>query len=612
MKRIYTILVAILLTTKVFAQAPEKMSYQAVVRNASDELVTNQDIGMQISILQSSATGTAVYVEKHSATTNANGLVSLEIGTGTVLSGDFTAIDWANDTYFIKTETDPAGGTNYTITGTSQLMSVPYALHAKTAENVTGTITESDPLYSQSVASGITTADTTNWNNATQSLSIAGNQLTISSGNTVSLPVGGSSSVAVYTTDQISSLTPAEGDVVFNSTENLYQIFQGGVWHSFNTDCWPEPTVADAGADQTFTDGTLTAVLSANTPAVRHGTGSWSIISGTGGSFADDTDPNTTFTGTACTTYTLQWTISTNCDSSSDSVNIEFNQTPTVADAGTDQTFNDGTVSASLSANTSASGSWSVISGIGGSFADDTDPNTIFTGVLHTVYILRWTISTNCSSSTDDVTITFNQDGAGSPLTDYDGNTYNTVYIGNQLWMTENLATTHEPDGTSIPTVTDNNSDGSTDDEWEALGDNDTDKAYCISASGNFYTYAAAKDACPTGWHLPTDAEWTELEDYITNDGHAEAEGTALKSTTYWEENGNGTDDYGFSAFPVGSRYDGAGTFDGAGYNGNWWSSTDSSSSSAYFRFLHYGYPYLYRFSFNKSNGFNVRCVKDN
>ncbi len=144
MKRIYTVLVALLLTASVFlpqqvsAQAPEKISYQAVIRNASNNLVTDTEVSMQISILQGSATGTSVYVETHKQSSNANGLVSLGIGTGTT-TDDFSTIDWSADIYFIKTETDPAGGTNYNITGVSQLLSVPYALHAKTAETVTGT-----------------------------------------------------------------------------------------------------------------------------------------------------------------------------------------------------------------------------------------------------------------------------------------------------------------------------------------------------------------------------------------------------------------------------------------------------------------------------------------
>ena len=129
---LYTTVGALLLTLSSFAQAPEKMSYQAVIRGANNALVTNQQVGMQISILQGS---TAVYEETQTPTSNTNGLVSLEIGTGTVISGSFTAIDWSADTYFIKTETDPTGGTNYTITGTSQLLSVPFALYAKTSSD---------------------------------------------------------------------------------------------------------------------------------------------------------------------------------------------------------------------------------------------------------------------------------------------------------------------------------------------------------------------------------------------------------------------------------------------------------------------------------------------
>jgi len=169
MKKLYTLLAAVILTASAFAQAPEKMSYQAVVRDASDALVTSQAVGMQISILQGSISGTAVYTETQTPTSNINGLVSIEIGSGTTVFGAFNSIDWSNGPYFIKTETDPTGGTTYTITGTSQLMSVPYALHAKTAETVTGTVnyTETDPVFGASIANGITALDTANWNNHT-------------------------------------------------------------------------------------------------------------------------------------------------------------------------------------------------------------------------------------------------------------------------------------------------------------------------------------------------------------------------------------------------------------------------------------------------------------
>jgi hypothetical protein len=123
------------------AQAPQKMSYQAVIRNTSNTLVVNTTIGMRISILQSSSSGTPVFVETQTTTTNDNGLASIEIGTGKADTGSFDKIDWANGQYFIKTETDPTGGSNYTIAGTSQLLSVPYALSSadnKWAADVTG------------------------------------------------------------------------------------------------------------------------------------------------------------------------------------------------------------------------------------------------------------------------------------------------------------------------------------------------------------------------------------------------------------------------------------------------------------------------------------------
>jgi hypothetical protein len=137
MKKIFTIFAAIFIAVSMVlpemanAQAPGKMSYQAVIRNSEGGLLANTQLGIQISILQGAATGTSVYSETQTPTTNSNGLVSIEIGGGE----DFNAIDWGNGVYFIKTETDPAGGTDYSITGTSQIMSVPYALNAKTADN---------------------------------------------------------------------------------------------------------------------------------------------------------------------------------------------------------------------------------------------------------------------------------------------------------------------------------------------------------------------------------------------------------------------------------------------------------------------------------------------
>jgi len=127
------------------AQAPEKMSYQAIIRDASNNLVSNHAVGMKISLLQGSATGIVQYVETQTPTTNVNGLASVEVGAGTVVSGTVSVIDWGTNNWFIKTEIDPTGGTNYTITSTSQLLSVPFALFSKWSDKTKAV--DGDPNY---------------------------------------------------------------------------------------------------------------------------------------------------------------------------------------------------------------------------------------------------------------------------------------------------------------------------------------------------------------------------------------------------------------------------------------------------------------------------------
>jgi hypothetical protein len=132
-KKISSLIASVLFAFCLQAQAPLSFSYQTVIRNAGNQLVANQQVGIKISILQGNANGSAVYAETHAPQTNANGLASLEIGGGSLLSGNFTNINWANGPYFVKTETDPNGGSNYTIINTSQLLSVPYALYSSSA-----------------------------------------------------------------------------------------------------------------------------------------------------------------------------------------------------------------------------------------------------------------------------------------------------------------------------------------------------------------------------------------------------------------------------------------------------------------------------------------------
>ena len=227
-----------------FGQAPEGFKYQAVVRDTGNTILNNQAVGMRMTIQQGSIGGTTVYQETFAPTTNAYGLVNLEIGSGTVLSGDFTTIDWANGPYFIETAVDVTGGTSYAVMGTSQLMSVPYALHANTAENVTNDMVDdadSDPTNEMntgvvlngtdlevtdgngtivtdlsSLQDGVNDADA-DPNNEIQTISRTGTTVTLSNGGTFE------DSVGVYTAGTGIDIT----NNVISSTDPIYTI---GPW----------------------------------------------------------------------------------------------------------------------------------------------------------------------------------------------------------------------------------------------------------------------------------------------------------------------------------------------------------------------------------------------
>ncbi|MNK01914.1 hypothetical protein D3C87_197280 [compost metagenome] len=201
MKKLIAITSFALLGLFTYAQAPQKMTYQSVIRNNSNTLISNTSVGIQISILSGSTTGTPVYVERHITTTNINGLATFQIGNGTPVTGTFSGIDWSTGNYYIKTETDPSGGTAYSITGTSQLLSVPYALYAQEAGNGGGGSSFSGNYNDLTNAPTNVSAFTndagyiTNANDADadptneiQSLSISGQSLSISGGNTITLP----------------------------------------------------------------------------------------------------------------------------------------------------------------------------------------------------------------------------------------------------------------------------------------------------------------------------------------------------------------------------------------------------------------------------------------
>jgi hypothetical protein len=183
MKKLLTFILMAVLSSGAFAQGvPEQMSYQAVVRNSASELLINKQIGIKVRIVKGTSD---VYTETFKPMSNDNGLITFIIGTGSNTSGDFSTIDWSTSQFYLETDVDLLGGTNYTIKTRSSLLSVPYALYAKTADSIAGGITESDPVFKTSDAFDIKSSDIAYWNKK-QDLVIAGTGVTIT-GDVISI-----------------------------------------------------------------------------------------------------------------------------------------------------------------------------------------------------------------------------------------------------------------------------------------------------------------------------------------------------------------------------------------------------------------------------------------
>ena len=221
-KTILSIIASAVIAIVTLGQAPQGFKYQAVVRDASNTILTDQSVGFQLSILEDSITGISIYSETFTPTSNSSGIINIEIGTGTTVD-DFSAIDWANNSYFLETSIDVSGGSSYVVMGTSQFKSVPYALHAKTADNaITDNVDDADAdptneLQDWSNLPGIPTdfsdgtddvddadADPTN---EIQTLTLNGTILSINGGNSIDLAHllggggGSNQDTLIYTTD---------------------------------------------------------------------------------------------------------------------------------------------------------------------------------------------------------------------------------------------------------------------------------------------------------------------------------------------------------------------------------------------------------------------------
>jgi uncharacterized protein (TIGR02145 family) len=537
----------LLLTSEtVFAQTiPQRFSYQSIIRNPGGQALASQPIAMKISLLQGSETGAVVYSETHTATTNASGLVTLQVGGGTVVSGSMNSIDWSAGPYFIKTETDPNGGTNYSITGTSPLLSVPYALFS--ANGTPG------PAGPQGPAG------------PTGATGPQGPQ-----GDTGPAGPAGQQGPAGPT-----GATGATGPGYSKGTANNQMMYwNGSAWVTLAA---PQTQ----GQVLTFCNGILTwtsgGICPANLPTLTT-TAASAISSSTassGGNISSDGGGSITARGVC-------WSAS---------------QNPTIA--LTTKTSN-GTGSGSFSSS---------LTGLA--------PNTLY-------YVRAY--ATNSAGTAYGSQVSFTTTTAGS-TTDVDGNTYTTVTIGTQEWMKENLMVSKYRNGDPIGEVSDAG-------QWAAIYNNGNptgQAAWCYYNNDaannttygklyNWYAVADPRGLCPTGWHVPTDAEWYTLENYLdptVNDpndtGYRGTDvGGKLKavSSLWTNPNTGATNSSGFTAFPGGLRTS-DGPFNHIGNYGFWWSSTVYSSAFAWSRYLNYLNASSNRNGNYASNGISVRCLRD-
>ena len=655
------------------AQAPNKINFQSVIRNNLGEVQSNKSVRLRISILSGSVNGSSVYSETHTKTTDISGLISLQIGNGTTLSGVFANIDWGNTSHFIKLEVDFSGGNNFVLLGSQELMSVPYALYAsktdtsslnlvnrlnskvniadtanmlsnyRTGLNQKVNIADTASMlnnylrtgiaantYQTKLTNPIVAADTasmlsnyrnglnnklnildttilsnrintklnisdfplgstpgnmqywngTNWVNLTPGLN--GQMLQMVNG----IPSWSGPAYATLTTNAVASITPTSASVGGNiSTDGGASISARGVVYGTSANPTLSNSVLNIGAGTGSFSGSITGLTPNTTYYIRaFATNS----AGTG--YGNEMIFNTLFPTLA--------TVTTNSISSvtSTSAIIGCNVT---SDGGTVVTSNGVVYGTSINPTM---GNTVLNLGAGmGLFS-----STISNLTPNTTYYLR-AFATNNIGTTYGNQITFNTFPASSPVTDIDGNTYQTIQIGSQIWMKENLKVTKYRNGDVIPNVLidrQNLVDGA----WSYY----LDDSYYDLNFGKLYNWYAAIDTrgiCPNGWHLPSTDEWQTLRNHL---GHRP--GTQLKenNTNYWDQRWQDTptNSSGFSARGSGIFYS---------YlsreireSARYWTNMSYDNNNAFIRILFTDQTEFSSSTLGKGNQISIRCIKDN
>ncbi|MBN2610405.1 MAG: hypothetical protein JXB00_02515 [Bacteroidales bacterium] len=558
-KMVLIISICVFSNVFVSAQLPAKISYQAVIRDNNNNLVALQAIGMQISILQDSVNGTAIYTETHNVTTNTNGLVSIEIGNGTT-SGNFSAIDWADGPFFIRTAADLSGGANYNITGTSQILGVPFAFFTETSNTArsiikilsgelgitSGQLAASGISAREMVASGIDIK--TMFDGGINVTELLGTGITVAVLVNADLPVDSLTGAGI-TTRQL-----------LDAGEDIDEMLAAGI--TLSELLAHEVTIADL-----LTAGVTVPQLVAENVAVA------------------------AMLDAGITAEQL-----------------------VAADEDLDEMLGAGISVASL---LSAGVKVSDMLGAGVSVTD-----------LFNAGIMVGTLQQQGAAQSALISAGL----IGTTPPDGDGNTYSWVRIGDQYWMSEDMKTNHYTDGTPIP---DGTGLGNIKDYRLKYYFSYNDDTLNAITYGYLYTHAAAvngaagsdanpsgvQGVCPSGWHVPGDSEWKELEmhlgmsqadaDINNYRGTDESEKLKETGTVHWGSSSSsvGTNESGFTGLPGGFRM--LDRFTNITHTASYWTSTKGTSSGC-IRSIYNNHGAIYRNTFNSlTKGLSVRCVKD-
>ena len=543
------------------AQAPQKINFQSVLRNTTGEVVSNSSVSLRISILSGTITGTLVYSETHAKTTDAGGLMSLQIGSGTVLSGVFANIDWGSTSHFIKLEADFSGGSNYVVLGTQELMSVPYALYASKTDTSALNLTSR-------LATKLNATDTVSLSNRINAKANTNS----GSSDTSLLNLTNRFSTKLNVTDTTSLSNRIDLKLTKTDTASL----------SNRIDL--KLTKTDTASLSNRIDGKLTKTDTA--------------------SLSNRIDLKLTKTDTASLSNRIDGKLTkTDTASLSERINTKLNSS--VIDLGI---------------RTGDIIYW------------DEDLRKFRILAPGTAgQVLKMSSSGIPVWGTDATTSVSAFSPCGTTISDIDGNSYNTVLIGAQCWTKENLRVRRYNNGTSILFDATGGSGGSST-TWQNL----TIGAHTIYANdstatpsnrtkyGYLYNWYAAKgiyttgniastdtlNICPSGWHVPTDADWTTL---TTELGEESVAGGKMKSvgTSFWNSpNTEATNSSGFSVLPGGYR-NSDGSFINIRDFAFVWSATEYDGNFAWYRRLNYSVVYVYRTTSDKSVGASVRCLKN-